>query len=375
MSGAPIARPGVMHVAVDATALASGWSGIPKYTDRLVRQLQRHPDVELTLLANTSRRHFSRIDGVREVAAHRPGSGMWRNLFVRRWVARERPDVYWAPEMVLPHHVAAPTVVTVHDLTPLTMAHTKSLRAQLGFRALGDSVRHATRVIAVSDWTRRQIERVLGVAGDHVTVVGNGVDEQFRPGDRAAARSTVRDRWQLDHSFVLVVGTLERRKGLEVLFDAARLAATRGAPWPLVLAGAVGDRGAELAATADALPGCHRLGPVTDDELLSLYRAADVVAAPSLAEGFGIVPLEAMACGTPVVVAGQSGALEEIAGSAAIVVGSRTAAAWADGLDAARHDRERLVRAGTELAARYRWSSAADQTLAVLRAAAATGGG
>jgi len=364
-----------MHVAVDATALASGWSGIPKYTDRLVRQLQHHPDVQLTLLANTSRHQFSGIDGVREVAVHRPGGGLWRNLFVRRWVARERPDVYWAPEMVLPHQLAVPTVVTIHDVTPLTMAHTKSLRAKLGFRALGDSVRHATRVIAVSDWTRREIERVLGVAGDRVVVVGNGVDEQFSPGDRVAACNAVRDRWSLDRPFVLAVGTLERRKGLEVLFDAARLAAARGAPWPLVLAGAEGNHGAELAAAADALPGCRRLGPVNDHELVSLYRAADVVAAPSLAEGFGIVPLEAMACGTPVVVAGQSGALEEIGGSAAIVVGSRTAAAWVDGLDAARRDRERLVRAGTELAARYRWSSAGDQTLAVLRSAAATGAG
>jgi len=213
------------------------------------------------------------------------------------------------------------------------------LRAKLGFRALGDSVRHATRVIAVSDWTRREIERVLGVAGDRVVVVGNGVDEQFSPGDRVAACNAVRDRWSLDRPFVLAVGTLERRKGLEVLFDAARLAAARGAPWPLVLAGAEGNHGAALAAAADALPGCRRLGPVNDHELVSLYRAADVVAAPSLAEGFGIVPLEAMACGTPVVVAGQSGALEEIGGSAAIVVGSRTAAAWVDGLDAARRDR------------------------------------
>jgi glycosyltransferase involved in cell wall biosynthesis len=356
-----------MRVAIDASVLAWGWSGIPKYVHRIVRELATRDDVEITLLANTRRQPFSDIEGVHEVVARRPGGGLWRNEFASRWLARERPDVYWAPAMVLPRRLTVPSVVTIHDLTPITMPQTKSVRGRLDFRTIRESARRADRLIAVSRWTASELERVVGMNPNRVTVVPNGVDNQFSPGDRDAARATVRARWDLEGPIVLAVGTLEPRKGLDVVFDAARAAS---ASWQLVLAGALGDHGAAIAAAADTVPRCRRLGPVTDSELLDLYRAADVVVAPSLVEGFGIVPLEAMACGTPTVIAAGSGALEEISGPAAVVVQERIPAAWQAAIAAARARRGELSRAGISLAAHYRWTSAAASTLGVLQLAA-----
>jgi glycosyltransferase involved in cell wall biosynthesis len=356
-----------LRVAVDASVLAWGWSGIPKYVHRIVRELATRDDVEITLLANTRRWGFSGIEGVNEVVARRPGGGLWRNEFASRWLARERPDVFWAPAMVLPRRLAVPSVVTIHDLTPITMPQTKSVRGRLEFRTIRESARRAERLIAVSRWTASELERVVGVAETGVTVVPNGVDDQFSPGDRGAAHANVRARWGLEGPMVLAVGTLEPRKGLDVVFNAARVA---GEAWQLVLAGALGDHGAAIAAAAATVPRCRRLGAVTDSELVDLYRAAEVVVAPSLVEGFGMVPLEAMACGTPAVIAAGSGALEDVSGPAALVVRDRNPTAWQTAIAAARDRHEELSRAGTALAAQYRWASAAASTLEVLQLAA-----
>ncbi len=356
-----------MRVAVDASVLAWGWSGIPKYVHRIVRELATRDDVEITLLANTRQPGFSGIEGVQEVIARRPGGGLWRNEFASRWLAQERPDVFWAPAMVLPRRLAVPSVVTIHDLTPITMPQTKSVRGRLEFRTIRESAHRADRLIAVSRWTASELERVVGVTPSRVSVVPNGVDEQFAPGDRGTARANVRERWDLQGPMVLAVGTLEPRKGLDVVFGAARAA---GDAWQLVLAGALGDHGVAIAAEADTVPRCRRLGPVTDSELVDLYRAADVVVAPSLVEGFGIVPLEAMACGTPAVIAAGSGALEEISGYAALVVQDRNPAAWQTAIAAARERREELGRAGIALAKPYHWATAAASTLEVMRLAA-----
>src|ERR1039457_4698097 len=191
-----------MRVAVDASVLAWGWSGIPKYVHRILGELATRDDIEITLLANTRRVNFSGIEGVHEVVARRPGGGLWRNGFASRWLARERPDVFWAPAMVLPRRVAVPSVVTIHDLTPITMPQTKSVRGRLEFRTIRGSVRRADRLIAVSQWTASELERVVGVNPNRVTVVPNGVDGQFFPGDRDAARATVRARWGLEGPMV-----------------------------------------------------------------------------------------------------------------------------------------------------------------------------
>ena len=101
----------MIRVAVDANALAWGWGGIPKYIDRIVRALAAAGDTELVLLANT-RAPVARIPGTREVVCRRRGGALWRNEFVSRWLARERPDVFWAPETLLPWRVPVPAVVT-----------------------------------------------------------------------------------------------------------------------------------------------------------------------------------------------------------------------------------------------------------------------
>lgn len=360
-----------MRIAIDANVLEGKWGGIPKYLDRIARELLALGD-EVDLLANTVR-PVRTVPGAHQVRTRVKGTAVWRNAFLPLWLARERPDVLWAPESLLPWRSPVPTVATIHDLAMLRFPGTKTAAHERLFRTtVRRSAQRATRLIAVSSATAGDIHELWEMSTERVRVVPNGVDDAFTPGESAQARAAVLARWGIDAPFVLHVGSLEPRKGLDVLIDAGELASSRGASWGVVLAGSSGFRGEEITARARASGACLLLGPVRDEELLDLYRAAAALAAPALYEGFGITPLEAMACGTPVVIAGDSGGLQETSAAAAIVVHERTAGAWLQALEQAMTAPDRLVERGLDHAARFRWPAVARQTRDVLGEAAAS---
>lgn len=362
------ARP--LRIAIDANVLEGAWGGIPKYLTRIAAELIAGGD-RLDLLANT--RHLERpLPGAHEVGVRVKGTDVWRNAFVPLWLARARADVLWAPESVLPRWSPVATVATIHDLAALRFPEIKPpAHVRLFETKVARSVRGATRTITVSETTAADVERFYGVGAERVRVVPNGVDDRFVPGDREAARAAVRERWGVAAPFVLHVGSLEPRKGVEVLVEAAAQAAAEGAGWRVVLAGSPGFQGERIEAAARASGACDLLGPVSDEELLDLLRAAGAFAAPALYEGFGIAPLEAMACATPAVIAADSGGLEEVSGPAAIVVGERSAAAWRAGLEAALARPPELIERGLGHATQFRWPAVAAQTREVLAEAAA----
>jgi glycosyltransferase involved in cell wall biosynthesis len=357
-----------LHVAVDANVLQATWGGIPKYVHRIAEELAAGGD-RVDLLVN-GRTWRAPVPGARAVNIRLRGRPLWRELRVPLWAARSRPDVLWSPEGVLPRLCPVPGVVTVHDLAPLLFPGSKPPELERSYRTERPRcARAAARVICVSETTARDVAQHWGVPRERIAVVPNGVDERFRPGDREAAGAGVRARFGVEGPYVLHVGSLEPRKGLDVL-----LAAAEGADWTLVLAGSAGYRSEGLVAAAQR-SGAALVAGASDDELVGLYRAAEAVAAPAIYEGFGIVPLEAMACGTPAVIAADAGALEEVSGAAAVVVGQRTPEAWRAGIEEARRQRPQLEAAGIAHAARYRWADVAAATRAVLADAAAGRGG
>jgi glycosyltransferase involved in cell wall biosynthesis len=359
-----------MRIAVDANVLGGAWGGIPKYLARIAVNLAADGD-RVDLLANT-RRLERRVAGTHEVGIRVKGTNsLWRQGFLPLWLAASRPDVLWAPESVLPHRSPSPTVITIHDLAALRFPGTKPAAHEHLFRTtVARSARRATRVIAVSRATAEDVAAIYGIDPSKISVVPNGVDPELSPGDREAAIAAVAARWGITAPFVLHLGSLEPRKGLAVLIEAAELAAGRGAGWRVVLAGSGGFGSEEVAAAARRSRVCDLLGPVSDADLVELMRAAGAYAAPALYEGFGIPPLEAMACGTPAVIAADSGGLEEVSGPAAVVVRERSAEAWVEGIEAALARPQDLITRGLDHAARFRWPQVANETRQVLAEAA-----
>jgi glycosyltransferase involved in cell wall biosynthesis len=345
-----------LHIAVDANVLEAEWGGIPKHVARIAEQLAAGGD-RVDLLVNL-RRWRSPVAGAHAVPIRLKGREPWRDLRVPLWTLRHRPDVLWAPEGLLPRHPLVPTVVTVHDLAPLLFPGSKPPAVERAFRtAMPRSARAATRVACVSRTTADDVRRLWGVPEEWIRIVPNGVDARFTLGE---------GRHGIEGPYVLHVGSLEPRKGLDPL-----IAAAAGADWRLVLAGVPGFDGARIERAARAA-GAALLRDVSDDDLVDLYRGAHAVALPSLYEGFGIVALEAMACGAPVAVAAGGGALEEVAGDAAVLVRERTADAWRAAVDEAHARRAELAARGRERAAGFGWDAAAAAMREVLREAAGT---
>ena len=266
---------------------------------------------------------------------------------------RDRVDVLHCPTQRAPVHSSVPLVVTFHDLAVLRHPETFNRWTRDYSRlTLPRVARAATRLIAVSEFTKRELLELLDVPAEKVRVIPNAVGEPFTAEGDAA-----------EGDYVLAVSTLEPRKNLERLVEAYRRAGLNGLP--LLVAGAAGWGGVQVEGD-----GVRWLGEVRDEELARLYRGARCVAYVSLYEGFGLPVLEAMACGTPVVAA-RNGALEEVAGGAAVLVDpldpDAIAAGIAEALDRGAELRER----GLERARAFDWREVARETLAVYREAAA----
>lgn len=357
-----------MRVAVDASCLAwPGEGGIQRYLRNVLEHLAAREDLRLDLLVN-SRRSLDGFDEDIQSVRRVRGGAAWRTTFVTWHLHRSRPDVFWAPRLPAPLSVPCPFVLTLHDLAPAMMRGSKPFLEDLAFRTTFPwAARHADRVISVSERTRQDAVEQWTIDPGRITVIPLAVDARFSPGPADEARRDVERRFGITRPFVLHVGSIEVRKGLETLLDAAE--ACRDGGIDVVLAGSEGFGSEAIVARARATPNCRLLGRVSDDDLVALYRAAEVVVLPSLYEGFGLPALEAMACGTPVAVAAGAGSLPELFGAAATVVPDRSPEAWRAAIGSSRSERARLAAAGIVLAARYSWTATARATADVLRAA------
>ena len=326
-----------MRVALDVSPLIQTRAGTARYLKALLRELRRRDDVDVETVS------FGRADRLSTIVR----DAVWYPFALGR---TRDADVLHCPMYRGPLRPASPLVVTVHDLAVFRHPEafnrwTRTYSPHFVPRVLAA----ARRVIAVSEFTRRELVELLGLREEKIRVVPNGVDDDFTPDGPAA-----------DGEYVLAVGTLEPRKNLARLVEAARRNGIE-----LRVVGARGWGNVELGGN-----GVHWLGEVTDAELARQYRGARCVAYPSLYEGFGIPVLEAMACGAPVVTS-RATAMEEVADGAAVLVDPKDPAELAAGIERAVAEREELVARGLERARAFRWDAVADATVDVYREAAA----
>lgn len=357
-----------MRVAVDATPLLDVPTGIVVFTRELLGRLSRCDDLDVVAYgltrryrAELARRLPPGVAPTRWPVPARSMLALWRRMPfppMEAWTGRV--DVVHGPNYVVPPTRRATALMTIHDLSCVRFPHLCDAQTRRYPVQIAAALRRGAHVHAVSATVAAEVGEHFAVPSDRIHVVHNGVSPP-PPGDPARGRQLAGGG-----PFVLAVGTIEPRKDLVTLvraFDAA--AATSAArDLRLVLAGKRGWGADQLdAAIAAAV---HRarivqLGWVDDQERADLLHAATVLAYPSVYEGFGLPPLEAMLAGVPVVTT-SAGALPEVVGRAALQVPVGDADELAAALLRAIDDevlRGRLVRDGRDRARRYSWDACA----------------
>jgi alpha-1,3-rhamnosyl/mannosyltransferase len=318
-----------VRVGLDIAPLVQTQAGTARWVRGLLGALGRRDDVRPVPLTWGGAGRPTAV--VRDV--------LWYPFLVERDAARAEVDVVHCTIFRGPLRPGpVPAVVTVHDLAVLRHPDAFPAWTRLYGRTwLRTTLRRARRVVAVSEFSRRETVALAGVDPDRVDVVPNAVDPVFGPDGRAAAGD-----------YLLTVGTLEPRKNLARTIEAARLLGAE-----LRVVGAAGWGGVDAAG-----PHVRRLGRLSDAELAEQYRGARCVVYASLYEGFGIPVAEAMASGTPVVTSAGS-AMAEVCGDAAVLVDPLSPEAIAAGVEEADRRRDELRAAGLARAAMFSWERAA----------------
>lgn len=363
----------------DATAAARQAAGIGRYTRELLRALStRDDDTNFRLYYCSGGRlegHLPKL-GSRFRTRSIPVSDRITNAI---WHRGRVPlpvqtiigsfDLFHAPDFTAPPTCGKPVVLTIHDLAFLTVPECAypSLRDYLQ-EAVPRAARRATHIIAVSHNTRRDVIDLLRAPEERVTTVYEAVGQNFAPMEASQTTAAVR-RLGIHEPYILSTGTLEPRKNYERLLEAFSLTRSRGLTESLVIAGGKGwlyEPIFEAIRHLHLEQHVHCVRP-TDEELVALYSAAQCFVYPSLYEGFGIPPLEALACGAPVICSNRS-SLPEVVGDAALLVDPTDIEELSAALERLLGDtalRAELRARGLRRAQSFSWDRAARETLEV----------
>lgn len=287
---------------------------------------------------------------------------------------RGTTDLYHGCLNVAPLLSPVPTVITIHDLAfirfPQTFRAYNRIYLDLATRL---SARRASRILAVSEHTKREVVGLLGIPPERVIVTPNAARSHFRPSAPAAIEQ-LRARHGLPERFVLYVGTLEPRKNLTTLLEAFALVSRSVPDVPLLIGGGKGWMYEPIFARLEQLNLRDRVkfaGYLPEEELPLWYAAATVFVFPSIYEGFGMPPLEAMACGTPVITSNTS-SLPEVVGDAGLMVAPTDTIGLAEAIRRVLVDadlRTELRQRGLARARRFSWADTAAKTLVAYREA------
>jgi len=378
-----------MRIGISTSVIQRGKSGVGQYVFALLRALLtgRHPHKFILFVLEEDLPLFAFAKDTTEIVAvpekFRPPvtNILWHQTRLPKLARNLELDVLHIPSyrrMLWPR--PCPLVSTIHDLAPFHVAEKYDWKRMFYGRVIARRLaQRQHRIIAISEYTARDIEKFFGLPSERITVIHNGLDhERFHPGSREEAINSAAERFGLKHPFFLYVSRLEHpaKNHVRLISAFEEFKSTFQSDWQLALAG--GDwHGAETIHEAirksKFTSDIRCLGFVPDEQLPELYRAADVFVYPSLHEGFGLPPIEAMACGCPVITSTR-GALAEVIGEAAAIVEPEDVRSIADKLRllaGVEGERNRLKAIGVEHARKFDWNKTAVETLKIYESVAA----
>ena len=322
------------------------------------------------------------------VALEGPDNTVKANLDFRAVVRRLHCDAVHIPHLFwIPRGLPCPYVLTVHDLLDHMYAsrNASSLRRSLHFHFTRRVLSHAARVLAVSQFTKVELERIFRIPGERIEVVYNAIDERFLHGHATQAdRELIVERYQVTYPFILYAGAIRPHKNIVRIieaFSALKTELKKEDQFPDLKLIVIGDdlsshpRLRRTVVRSGVQNDVRFLGFVPIDVLRIFYDVAKIFVFPSLYEGFGLPPLEAMAHGTPVVASNNS-SLPEVAGNAALLVNPENVFEIQRALQRALLDstlRARMKQRGYEQAQRFSWTISVSRILEIYREVAGSG--
>jgi glycosyltransferase involved in cell wall biosynthesis len=370
-----------VRIGIDGRYIEDHYPGIGRYTYNLAAEVpELAPDTDFLLFYNprlvNTRYDLGRLalfPNLQLLPVDVPTRSLKEQRQLRSLVRALSLDLLHSPYYVMPYWLHCPSVVTMHDLIPMIYPHSVPQRwAPWVFRATGSlATRRASRIIAVSESTRKDLVHFFAASEDKTTVVHEAPDEAFVPLDPQQWQNTIR-AYGLPERYMLYLGINKPHKNLVFLLQVFKELRTET---KLVLAGNEDPRYPQARGEARRLGLGDRvvfLGDVPEHDLPGIYNGAHVFVFPSLYEGFGLPVLEAMACGTPVVCSNSS-SLPEIVGDAAVTLDPQDKDGWVAALSEVLENEglhgelkaKALVQAG-----RFSWEKAARETMRVYRSAA-----
>jgi len=299
--------------------------------------------------------------------------GVWAAHALNVGMDRAFPqmDLFHATEHLLPRFKKTKTVFTLHDLIfQFFPEYHLPLNRWFLVNAMPQFLRNADAIIAVSECSKRDAIATYQLPPEKITVIYEGVNPSLKPERDAEKIAAAREHYARGQPFLFFVSTIEPRKNIIALVDALKILRARGYPHRLLIAGRKGwlyQATFEHVKKTGMEDAVSFLDYVPDDDLPALFAACDAFVFPSLYEGFGLPPLEAMACGAPVI-ASNTSSLPEILGDAALLVDPRDVGAIADATERVIANaalRDELRAKGIAQAAKYSWERAAQETLRV----------
>ncbi|RXE55921.1 glycosyl transferase family 1 [Methanoculleus taiwanensis] len=367
-----------MRVGIIADRLDRPLTGIGNYVQNILHEFSQ---MSTNIAFNTIRyKKSEEFDNINEIILANPFEGLMKKSYYpwhlyMQLSLRMKPvdlDVLHCPESasIFTQIPDTKKIITVYDTTPVLFPETFTKGTLLRYKILfSKSISSSDMVISISNSTKQDLIRYFHVPEDKITVIHLAADDCYQVLPHSAIQ-IFRDRYKLDYPFILYVGTLEPRKNLSTVIKAFYQLKKEGLKHKLVIAGGKGwkyNTIFQLVSDLNLEKDVCFTGYVPKNDLPALYNAADVFVYPSLYEGFGLPPLEAMACGCPVITSNTS-SLPEVVGDAGIMINPHDYEKLAEAIDSVLSGvelKKQLSKMGQARAAEFSWKRCAKETCKV----------